>query len=374
MSDTNLQNRILLTGGHATPAVACIEELRKRGFTNLIYIGQKKSLLFDKNVSSEYRLITEQVKIPFKPIIAGKFSLFKNFQSLIWILRLPIGFIQALYFQVRYQPKLVLTFGSHVGVPVVFWAWVFKTPIIAHEQTVTFGRANKFIQKYATKVCYSWPDSAYSSNPKFNLTGNPIRKDIIESKSDKFKFADENKKIILIMGGNQGSHAINEFIFTNLEKILEKYNVIHQTGANSIFNDFGKAEGFVATLNKNGQKYIPSTYLFAEELGEAYKKSSIVISRGGANAITELIAFEKKSIIIPIISSSGNEQFLNGKLLEELGLGVVLNQDKLSEMNILEVLDEAENLNIKNQSKIAEFSNLHKNAEKKIIDILVSLF
>lgn len=361
---------IFITGGHATPAVACIKELQKRGFNDLLYIGQKHSLLFDKNVSSEYRLITEKVQIPFIAITAGKFSLFPNFHSLVWLLRLPIGFLQAFWWQLTKRPELVLTFGSHVGVPVAFWAWVFHTPIVAHEQTTTKGRATKIIEKFATKVCYSWLSSADSEgkSAKFILTGNPIREEILKPIGNYFEFADQSRPVIFVTGGNQGAHSVNEFIFANLTKIIQKYNVIHQTGSNTLYNDFQRASSIAEKLNGKGIIYIPKDYLFAEEMADAYAQSSIVITRAGANSVTELLALRKKALLIPIPTTSGNEQFLNAKLLEELGLGKVVNQSDIKSIHLMDVLQELENQKNTDSKKIEEISNLHLNAQKKIVD------
>lgn len=369
---------IFVTGGHATPAVACINELRNSGFSNIVYIGQKKSILFDKNVSSEYRLITEKLGLPFKSIIAGKLSLFFDLNSLIWLLRLPVGFLHALYFHLRYRPKLVLTFGSHVGLPVVFWASFLRTPVIAHEQTVTLGKANRIIQNMATKVCYSWENSTYAeeykSNPdKYTYTGNPIRKEIFEVKTDNLQFSDTSKKTIFITGGNQGAHSMNEFFFNHLEQIVQKYNVIHQTGSNTVYNDLEKAEELAKKLNINGIVYIPKPYIFVEEMAEAYNKAFVVIGRAGANTVTELLALQKKSILIPIPTTSGNEQFLNADFLSKLGLSIVINQTDLSKTDILKVLDQISYLDIKNHEDIKRLSEMHIGAEKRIVAIALEL-
>lgn len=364
---------ILITGGHATPAIACIEELKSRGFTNLVYVGQRKSLLFDRNLSSEYRLITEKESIPFKNLIAGKLSLFFNLHSLIWLLRIPIGFIQALYFLLTLRPSIILTFGSHVAVPICFWGSILKIPIIAHEQTTTTGRSNKFIQNYADKVCLSWDeniDESSLNSDKFVLTGNPIRNSILKVTTDHFHFKDNRKKTIFITGGNQGAHAINEFIFSNIEKLTSKYNVIHQTGSNTLFNDFAKATQLEKKLNSSGTVYISRDYIFVEEMAEAYAKSDIVVSRAGANTITELLVLKKKAILIPIPTTSGDEQFKNAKLLEELGLGKTILQSELNFDNFEAAISYLLENNNMYLEKIDILSKRHMNAQKKIIDVL----
>jgi UDP-N-acetylglucosamine--N-acetylmuramyl-(pentapeptide) pyrophosphoryl-undecaprenol N-acetylglucosamine transferase len=376
----NKPNRILITGGHATPAIACIEELKSRGYSNFIYIGQKKSILFDKNTSSEYKLVTEKLNLPFKSILAGKLSLLPNFSSFIWFLRIPIGFIQAFWWLLISKPSLVLTFGSHVALPIVFWAYILRIPIVAHEQTLILGRANRFIQKLATKVCLSWPSKEEITNyelrmkneGKYVLTGNPVRKEILEANKELFEFGNKKRETIFITGGNQGAHIINEFIFGNLAKLLTKFNIIHQTGSNSLFNDFDKANSLAEKFNQNNICYIPKNYVFAEEMASAYKQSAVLISRAGANTITECLVLKKKAILIPLPNSSGNEQYLNGKMLESLGLGLVIEQKDLGQIDLVQKIEELEKTSF-NEVEVAKQAKIHLEAEKNVSNIVESL-
>lgn len=371
----NKNTRIFITGGHATPAIACIEELKKRGFQNLVYISQKKSIIFDKNVSSEYRQITEKIQIPFKSIYAGKISKYFGLSALIWFFRIPIGFIQALWYQITLRPQVILTFGSHIGIPVVFWAWAFHKKIIAHEQTVIIGKANTLIQRLATKVCFSW-DQSYlpkSNNSKFILTGNPVRKEILDfSPNFPFKLK-SNAPLLFITGGNQGAHIINEFIFKHLEILLEKYNIIHQTGSNTLFNDLEKAKIQEKKFETKPNTYLAEAYFFADTMAQLLHKAEIIISRSGANNITEFLIHQKKCILIPIPNSKGNEQYLNAKLMEGLGLALILEQKKLDEIasfDFISLLTKLLKENITNPDQIKNLSSLHQEAAKNVIDVL----
>lgn len=372
----------MITGGHSTPAVASIEELQKRGYKNISYVGQKKTILFDKNLSSEYKLITNKFfDIKFYNLITGKLSLFKDFSSFIWLMRLPIGFLHAFFIILVERPSVVLSFGGHVAVPIAFWAFIFRIPIIIHEQTTTIGKSNYFIQKLATKVCISWSPRIVSydyeklDKKKCLVTGNPIRKEIFVVKTKVFNFSDVNRKTILIMGGNQGSHFINEFLFKNIYFLIAKYNVIHQTGSNSVYNDYQKALKLSQKVNEHGVKYIPVDYIFVDQLAEAYSLSNLVICRSGANTIVELISLRKKAVLIPIITSSGDEQFKNAKIFEKTGLGKTILQ---SELNIELLLKYIEDLmscndNSLNHKFLNKLINMHKNADVKIINVLESI-
>lgn len=372
----------MITGGHSTPAVACIEELQKRGYRNISYVGQKKTILFDKNLSSEYKLITNKFfDIRFYNLIAGKLSLFKDSSSFIWFMRLPIGFLHAFFIILMERPKIVLSFGGHLAVPIAFWAFIFRIPIIIHEQTTTIGKSNYFIQKLATKVCISWSPKIVSydykklDKKKCLVTGNPIRKEVFVVKTKVFNFYNANHKTILVMGGNQGSHFINEFLFKNIYFLIAKYNVIHQTGSNSIYNDYQKALKLSEKVNEHGVKYIPVDYIFVDQLAEAYFLSDLVICRSGANTVVELISLKKKAVLIPIITSSGDEQFKNAKIFEKTGLGKTILQSELNIELLLKYIEDliSYNDNSLNHKFLNKLINMHKNADVKIINVLESI-
>lgn len=360
-----MQNiKILITGGHATPAIACIEELRLRGYENLVYVSQKFSILFDKNPSSEYKLITEQEKLRFIGFHPGKFARYFEFSSIIWWLRIPIGFIETLLILLKEKPKIILTFGSHIGLPFALVAKIFGIKVIAHEQTRSAGFTIKLIQNFADKVCYSW-DGTEEMGDKFYLTGNPLRKSIFEDHKILHDF-NNKKQTIFITGGNQGSHIINDKIFKDLVKLTKYFNIIHQTGSNTLFNDFEKALSF------ENESYLPKNYFTGDEFYQALEQADFVISRGGANTLCEIIVKKKKSLIIPIPNSSGNEQELNAKFLEELGLATVIRQSNLEDTNLGQEIQKLQSKGI-NAERVEQVANLHKNAPKKIIDLLEEL-
>lgn len=375
-SDINL-DKILVTGGHLTPAQACIEELIFRGYKNIVYVGQKRTILFDKNVSAEYKVINS-LNLKFINIIAGKYSRFLNFHALIWFLRIPIGFIQAFIILLLERPKLVLSFGSHVALPVVFWAKILSIPIVTHEQTVTIGLSNKIIQFFADKVCYSWENSEYntSNKDKYILTGNPVRKAIRESVNlvdDTIKNNNGNITI-LVTGGNQGAHVINQYIFDNIHTLIKKYRIIHLTGSNTIFNDYSKAKEIENAINKstNLPKYLAYDYVSVDDMINFYRQSDILITRAGANTIAEIIILRKKALVIPIKTTSGNEQFLNAKLLEKLGLGYTIHQDDLYRVDFDKLIDNLLQTRV-DEGKIQSISRLHLNAHKSIVKIVLEI-
>lgn len=334
MIKEKLSSRIIFIGGHLTPAIAVLTELKKRGYRNIVWIGTKHTQSSDRSLSAEFQTVTS-LNIKFYNLKTGKIirkwnrSTFLNgIKNMILI---PFGIIQAFFLILFLRPKLIVSFGGYLSVFPVLWGRIFGSKIITHEQTLVSGLANKVIARFAHKILVSWEESKDFFNPKKTiLTGNPIRREIFISKSNTLTNEfDKRKPVLLIFCGNQGSHTVNTLIFEILEDLLEICNVIHQTGSSTVTGDFKKAQETKRLLPYSKKSlYSVRDYILNQEIGEAMQKADLILGRSGANNITEILALGKLSILIPIPWTSGNEQMLNAKLVENTGLGLVLEQNQ----------------------------------------------
>ena len=227
--------KVIMTGGHHSSALPIIEEFRvKHSDAELFWVGHRHSMKGDCNDTLEYKEITA-LGIPFFNLYAGK--VYKTY-DLLRLLKVPLGFFQALVLLLRIKPDVVLSFGGYLAVPVVTAAWFLGIPSVTHEQTLVTGYANKLISRFAKKIFVSWPQSAnLFPKSKVIFTGLPLRKSIFSVSSENFK-SDNDLPTVFILGGKTGSHFLNNLVIKNLEEILSICNVIHQCGDNSVYNDF----------------------------------------------------------------------------------------------------------------------------------------
>jgi UDP-N-acetylglucosamine--N-acetylmuramyl-(pentapeptide) pyrophosphoryl-undecaprenol N-acetylglucosamine transferase len=328
--ENSRDKKILLIGGHMTPALAILEELQSRGFHNFVWVGNKFSQTQSSNLSAEYVLITNK-KIKFINFSGGKLwrrwtfaTLFKAIYNLILI---PLGFINSAIIILVEQPDLVISFGGYLALPLVISTKLFAKKAVTHEQTLSAGIANGLIGKFADKIFVSWEKSLedFPKN-KAIFSGNPIRKDVLVSTTDKINFPDK-LPLIYITGGNQGANTINWRLYKVLPQLLAKANIIHQVGNSSITNDFEKAKQAFSELPENLKpRYQFFDNILGPEIGEIFAKSDLIVSRCGANTISEILALGKRAILIPIPWSSHNEQLLNARLVAETGLAWILQQ------------------------------------------------
>lgn len=312
--------KVVITGGHHNSGLLLAKAFQEKG-ENVIWFGHKFSMLGDKNPSAEYLEVTKE-NIPFYEIKAGKLQ--KNYKFIQNLVRIPLGYWQSLINLLRVRPNVIVSFGGYIALPVAICGWMLRIPVFTHEQTVVSGFANKIIAKLAKKIFISFKSSEkYFPPEKVIFSGLPIRASIFNNKSPMFK--KNNKRTIYITGGKQGSHIINEVFFDILPKLLEKFNIIHQCGFSSLYNDIEKC------LRIKNESYVVKEYFFEDEIGSVFNNSDFVVGRSGAHTIYELLMLRKPAILIPITWSSNNEQLENAKMLVSSGLGEILLQNQLEE-------------------------------------------
>lgn len=377
--------KILITGGHLTPALAVVSELKKRNISNILWVGHKYAQMGTTTPSAEYNQVTS-LNIPFISLKTGKLIRDWSFSTFFYgiknLFSIFLGFLQSFTIILKEKPDLVVSFGGYLALPVVISAKILGRKVITHEQTLVVGLANKIISKLADKVLVSWNESLkYFPKNKTNFTGNPIREDIFKvQQSTLLDELDTTLPILLVYGGNQGAHEINKRIFNILNDLVKDFNIIHQTGNSSVTKDNLQAVHVKASLPLElRNRYKPIEYINGTDVGAVLNKADILVSRSGANTISEILALGKLSILIPIPKTSHNEQTLNAQFVEKNGLAIHLAQDKLSEQKLYQTIlllrnqlkdnRSANNLDLNTVRESAK-SLINMNAASNVVDVI----
>jgi len=277
--------------------------------------------------------------VKFIPITTGRLQRSFTIYTIPSLVKIPIGFIQALYIIILEKPDVILSFGGYVGLPVVCAGWLFSIPIIIHEQGVVSGLANRISAFFAQKKAISLKRKTVDES--FVLTGNPLREEVLnpsrkipnEYQAIFNTSRKEKLPLLLIMGGNQGSHIINLTVEKVLNKLINLACIIHVTGDNK-FEDYQRLQQQRAKL---GERYLVKKWI-GEEYGSILSKIDLVICRGGANTLTEVIYMKKPALVIPIPYLYEDEQNKNAQYFKNLGQVVILPQLKLSGNSLIENL------------------------------------
>jgi len=324
--------KIVITGGHMSPALSVIENLPQDW--EVFFVGRKSSFEGDRSPSLEEKAV-KSLNVPFITIPSARLQRKFTIYTIPSLVKIPYALSRSFQILKKIKPDVVLGFGGYISLPVCTAAYFLNIPVVIHEQTLQAGAANKIISRWAKMVCVSWQDSKdFFPGKNVILTGNPIRKEIINNS----QLATHNSHVptIYVTGGSTGSHFINSLIENSLEKLLQKYIVVHQTGDSRKYNDFDKLSEIKNKLPKNlAEKYTVSKFTPPDQVMSVLNKSTLAVGRAGINTVTELLYLEKPCLLIPLPISGNSEQIENALFIKGLGLAEVLEQDKISIENFI---------------------------------------
>jgi UDP-N-acetylglucosamine--N-acetylmuramyl-(pentapeptide) pyrophosphoryl-undecaprenol N-acetylglucosamine transferase len=332
------------TGGHVAPALAIIEELRRRhgAAVTIGYVGSASGL--------EARAVPQaDPSVQFVGVSSGKLRRSsKGIRGLLTVanvrdaLRVPVGVLQSLRAVRSFQPDVVVATGGYVAVPPVIAAGLLRRPVVVHEQTVTFGLANRISGRFATKIALSFDGSLDMVPPKQRgktvVTGNPVRKEVLSGDSqrayDTFGVAveDRDHPTVFVTGGAQGSRKVNYAIRDALSELTMVAVVIHQCGSADLAELMKHRDG-LAPMGR--QRWIVREFLSASDVGDAYALADVVVARSGAGTVTEICALGKPTVFIPLEPTSHDEQTRNAQRVVDAGGAVIVKQADCSAATVL---------------------------------------
>lgn len=359
-----------VSGGHTYPLIAVARVLRKRypEGIEILFLG-------GGGVFEEAAMKAEN--IPMQSVLFGKMRRYFSFLNYLDIFKLPIGIIQALWHLLWFMPDAVFSKGGAASVPVVVAARFYRIPVLIHDSDSVAGRANAWLGKWVQKVAIAYPSAAqYFPAGKTALTGNPVREEIVSGSRERGKerfHLDPEKKTIVLFGGSQGAHGLNNALLRILPALLMKrVQIIHQTGSSHLEGVLAlSAELGVPTENGS---YHPIAFLSAQEMGDAIAAADLVISRAGAGSIAEIAAHRKALVLVPLPTAANNEQRKNAYDIAEIGGALVLEEANLGEHLLMENLENLMN----NDGLRAEMGEslhafYHPDAAERITDGLIDL-
>lgn len=352
--------RIMLTGGHAaTPGLAVIQKLKssfKDDNLSIYWIGSKKAIEGSRASTLEYKIFPS-LGVNFIALTTGKIQTKLTKYTISSLLKIPIGFVQSLFIVIKINPKVIISFGGYASFPVVFWGWFFRIPVILHEQTTVAGRASYASSFFSTKIALSRKESiSFFPKSKVVVTGNPVRNEIFEVKP---KNTPGTPATILIMGGSRGSEFINEEILKVMPKLVNKYSLIHITGE----SHYDKIKNHA---RKNYQVIASVDPL---QMPNFYQQADLIVSRSGANTVSEIIATKRPSILIPLPRTFMDEQVKNARYAESYGIAKVLMESEVTPDRLVseieKIFDNWSNI----QKGISGKLSPDINATKKLVDL-----
>ena len=282
--------------------------------------------------------------------------------SLTW-LRVPAQLLKAVRESriILRNADLLIGFGGYVSAPAYLAARITGLPTVIHEANAKPGWANRLGALMTPYKAVAQPVDSREFRDAL-LTGIPLRSDVAAaftaSRSD-FKGArigakkrlgfNEKAPLIFIMGGSQGSVAINREIAGAVPALLSKgLSILHSVGR---ANSLPKAEG----------SYHPVSYVDA--MADAYLASDVIIARSGAVTCCEFRTLGRYALFVPLPIGNG-EQFFNARTLVADKRAQVIEQSQFTSTYLIEHIDE---LLISSAAAPADGSALDLDAADKIV-------
>ena len=353
------ETKIMITGGgsggHISVAKGLISALVEDfniPFQNISYVGGDLGMEGEKFGNSLEQRAFKDMNIRKYFIRAGKLQRKVSFKTLTLLLRSLLGFFDSIDILRKEKPNILISTGGFVSVPVCIVGSLFGKPVYLHEQTASVGLSNKIVGMFSKKVFTTFKYSnKYFKEEKVKHVGNIVRKEIFlkqkTEKTDKeiVELIENNKDFpfIYISGGSLGSHILNNKILSCLEDLLNSYRILLQTGENEIYKDFLLALKKRESLSKDlKDRFVVKKYIDSESIGYVLNNMDLFIGRSGANTVYEVGVLKKYALFIPIPWVTHNEQYLNAKVLEDMGTAYILEEKYLEDCNLLKEIDRLE--------------------------------
>ena len=368
------------TGGHFYPLIAVAEEIERYAVENQLL--QPKKYYLGPTHYDEKALYNAGIKFVFCP--AGKMrrtkDILSRIKNLFSALFLFFGALKALFTLFMIFPDVVFSKGGYASFPVLLAARILRIPIVIHDSDSTLGRVSRWSAAFATHIAIAYPEAENDLNKKQKeraaLIGVPIRRQLRYNPNPDARTAlklDPDIKTIAILGGSSGAQFLNENVLDALPIMLQKYQVVHQTGKKMFAGLKKEAESFLHAM-PDGQTYHPLPFLNAFHMRALYSVADVIITRAGSGTLYEIAEWGIPAIVIPIREEVSHDQKKNAYAYARAAGGIVVEEQNLSPHLLVSQVDNIlknERVSDEMRKKAREFSK--PDASEKVARLLVDI-
>ena len=294
------------SGGHLMPAKLIAEALLEEGAA-VSFVGSGKPL--EEEIIGPLRV--PRYEIPMDGVNnRGIFGGVKFFLSL------PVGILKTRAVLRDSRADAIVGVGGYASVlPVLLGSWQ-GLPSWIHEAELSPGNANRLLARFADVISLAFEEAGGFPQSKTRFTGHPLRKDVAAlAKRDLRSKVPRN---VLVLGGSQGSRALDEGIFSLAAFFKERgIHLWHQC----------RPEAQSKLEDRYREAQVEATVMpFIQELGEAYSWSDIVVCRAGAGTVMEIGVVNRPAIFVPYPHAQGNHQQKNAETLTRSEKAVIVSE------------------------------------------------
>jgi UDP-N-acetylglucosamine--N-acetylmuramyl-(pentapeptide) pyrophosphoryl-undecaprenol N-acetylglucosamine transferase len=305
------------TGGHLYPGIALAEEITATPGGEVLFVGTSRGL--------ESKLVPEAgFPLELMEVSGLKRTGLKAFWRGLALL--PKAFKRSRELLKKFRPDLVVGVGGYASGPLVFVAALTGYPTVIQEQNSRPGFTNRILGRLARRVFVAFSEARGSfSGRKLRLTGNPVRRRFLEkvaAQASSEKAPAAAGQTILVLGGSQGSHAINELASSMIQVLKARGlqpRVVHQTGPSEV-------DRMILYYEALGYGKQVEVKAYIDDMPAALAEATLVVARAGALTLAELAIMGRPAALIPLPTAADDHQTLNALEFERAGAAVLVPQ------------------------------------------------
>jgi UDP-N-acetylglucosamine--N-acetylmuramyl-(pentapeptide) pyrophosphoryl-undecaprenol N-acetylglucosamine transferase len=305
------------TGGHVIPALAIANELKKSYAAEVLFIGTVRGI--------ENRLVPA-AGYPLQLVRVGALKNVSPMTRAKTAFDLPRAVWSAGRMLNEFAPDVVIGVGGYASGPAMLAAVVKHIPTLAFEPNVVPGFANRMVARFVSGAAVHFEETAkYFRHAE--VTGVPVRQAFFEIRPKR-----DGISTLLVFGGSQGAHAINEAMIRCLPELQRQapgIHIIHQTGE----RDYNEALVAYRDLGESAE-----VCKFIEDMPAAFAEADLVVCRSGASTVAEITAAGKPAIFVPFPRAADDHQRVNAEALARVGAAVVFEESKLEGVWLAETI------------------------------------
>ena len=314
------------TGGHLYPALAIADALRaRRPDLRLVFFGAERGL--------EARVLPargeEHYLLPVRGIDRSR-----PLQSWRALAGLVVALVRVARVFARLRPEIVVVTGGYAGAPAGICAGLSGIPLVLQEQNAEPGVVTRLLARWATRIHVAYPEAIdrLGAGERARVTGNPVRARMgrgpEQVRAD--LRAPAGAPLLLVMGGSQGSLALNRVLSEALRGIAkgalrrpEGLHLLWVTGPSHV-------DAVASVVRECGSPDWVHAVGYLDDLPSALAAADLAVSRSGAMSTAELLDSGLPAVLVPLPSAAAGHQMHNARSLEKAGAAVVAPQDELT--------------------------------------------
>jgi UDP-N-acetylglucosamine--N-acetylmuramyl-(pentapeptide) pyrophosphoryl-undecaprenol N-acetylglucosamine transferase len=309
------------TGGHVIPALAIANELKKSYAAEVLFIGTARGI--------ESRLVPA-AGYPLQLVRVGALKNVSLMTRARTAFDLPRAVWDAGRMLNEFAPDVVIGVGGYASGPAMLAALVKHIPTLAFEPNVVPGFANRVVARFVSWAAVHFEETAkYFRNAE--VTGVPVRQAFFEIGAKR-----SGVPTLLVFGGSQGAHAINEAMIRCLPELQRQapgIHIIHQTGERDYNDALAAYKSLTSTTGEPAE-----VFKFIEDMPAAFARADLLVCRSGASTVAEITAAGKPAIFVPFPRAADDHQRVNAEALARSGAAVVVEESKLEGVWLAETI------------------------------------